>query len=171
MRRGILALVVLGLIAACQAGSSSGEPVAIHPQPQPNGEQISFTSPCTAATCGQAPGSIANARCKPAASACAWGPDTAVSARMCDDTECGAAPGADVCGTGTTFKGSSCISENESACAWSTVCAPPPSTVPCSNVDGCGGKPELGVVCQDGSIGDLVCMSFPPACGWQRTCD
>lgn len=94
-----------------------------------------------------------------------------MSYRPCAESECGAAPGAEVCPSGTTFRGNSCGSENEAVCAWSSACTPPRSTVPCPDTDGCGPQPEIGVICQDGGIGGLACMQGASRCGWERTCD
>lgn len=157
---------------ACGTGSEGGGSLqTIHPQPQPNSEGVSFIAPCTASSCGPAPASLASPRCKAEANACAWSDDTSVSYRSCADSECGTAPDPSVCPSGTTFRGNACGSENEAACAWRTTCAPPRSTVPCSDPEGCGGKPELGVICSDGSTGDLACMTVNARCAWQRTCD
>lgn len=160
------------LILACGAGSDGSDSLdSIHPQPQPNNGDISFIAPCSAESCGPAPDTLANPRCKPEASQCGWSDDTAVSYRPCPDAECGAAPSADVCPSDTTFGGNACGSENETTCLWRTTCVPPKSTTPCSNEDGCGPKPEIGVMCKDGSAGDLVCMEKGASCDWQRTCD
>jgi len=163
---------LLFLLAACGSSLPDGGPAqSIHPQPQPNDGGVRITAPCTATACGAAPSNLGSPRCKPEAAGCGWSDDTAVSFRQCAESECGAAPGADVCPAGTTFRGNTCGSENESVCTWSTACAPPPSTVPCRDAEGCGGKPELGVICSDGSAGDLVCMQFASRCAWQRTCE
>ncbi len=176
MRRGLLLFVLgsVGLAIACESGTETGPgPQGIHPQPQPNRREAAFTAPCTAQRCGDAPSSIANPQCKPLPSECGWADDDgSVSYRACADAECGAAPGAEVCAEGTTFKGNTCGSENEAACAWTTFCAPPPSTTPCAEGDdGCGPMPMIGVVCTDGGAGGLACMQFDGRCNWQRTCD
>jgi hypothetical protein len=176
MRRGLLLFFVFAVTlgVACES-SPSGDggpgPQGIHPQPQPNGREAKFTSPCTATSCGDAPGSIESPRCKPLPSQCGWTDETSVSYRPCADSQCGVAPGPEVCPAGTTFKGNTCGSENEAACVWSTACAPPRSTTPCADPDGCGPMPAIGVICTDGGVGDLACMQFESRCNWQRTCD
>ena len=174
MRRGLplFFLGSLGLALACESSTETGPgPQGIHPQPQPNRREATFTAPCTPERCGDAPSAIARPRCKPLPSECGWSDGTSVSYRPCAASECGAEPGPDVCPDGTTFKGNTCGSENDAACAWTTACAPPPSTTPCADPEGCGPKPEIGVVCSDGGIGDLACMQLQSSCGWQRTCD
>jgi hypothetical protein len=171
---GILLLGGLTLlVAACENTTSptSPGPSGIHPQPQPNRTEATFTAPCNASKCGDAPSSLKKPRCKPAPTDCGWSEDTSVSYRGCEEKACGTPPGPETCPSGTTFKGNSCGAENEGPCAWNTVCAPPPSTTPCPNAEGCGGKPEIGVICKDGSTGDLACMQFDSECRWQRTCE
>lgn len=175
MRRGVLLCILgsLGLAIACESSTETGPgPQGIHPQPQPNRRAASFTSPCTARRCGDAPTSISSPRCKPSSDeSCGWTDDTSVSYRQCPDIQCGAAPGPEVCPEGTTFKGSTCGSENEAACAWTTACAPPPSTTPCAEPEGCGEMPAIGIICKDGGVGGLDCMQFEGRCEWQRTCE
>jgi hypothetical protein len=172
-KASLLVFVVLtALGAACESSSPNGGSFqSIHPQPQPNAGSMKFTAPCTAATCGSAPETLASPHCKPEASGCGWSEDTPVSYRPCAESECGQAPSADTCPSGTTFKGNTCGSENDAACTWSSVCLPPRSTIACADVDGCGPKPEIAVVCQDGGTGDLACMQVASRCAWQRTCD
>ncbi len=140
-------------------------------------EALDFVEPCTASTCGEVPPSTTSSRpqCRASTSSCAWSdppsPDDNVSYRACEESECGPKPDASVCPSGTTYKGSACGSENEGPCTWRTTCAPPPSTTPCPDADGCGPKPELAVICDDGSVGDLVCMKLGAKCGWQRSCE
>ncbi len=184
MRLGNLILLgVFTLVVACSASSTETEPGAdpnnpgdnpptgIHPQPQPNKTETTFTAPCNAQTCGDVPSGLKKPRCKPQPVDCGWSEDTSVSYAPCEESKCGTAPGPETCPTGTTFKGNSCGSENDAACAWSTVCAPPPSTTPCKDSEGCGPKPEIGVVCKDGTTGDLACMQFDDGCKYQRTCE
>ena len=174
MRRGILLFFVgsLGLAVSCESREDTGPgPQNIHPQPQPNRSPVSFTAPCTAERCGDVPGSISSPRCKPLPAECGWTDDTSVSYRQCPESECGAAPGPEVCPEGTTFKGNACGSENEAACAWTTACAPPRSTTACPDANGCGEMPLIGVICEDGGTGGLECMQFDGYCSWQRTCE
>ena len=141
-------------------------------------DALSFTAPCNASACGDVPASSASSTpaCQPSDGGCAWsdpGADGTVSYRTCDDSQCGPAPNPSVCPAGTTFTGAQCGSENEQACAWRSTCVPPRSTKGCPTVDGCGpAKPEIGVVCKDGSAGDLACMLLATGkCGWQPTCE
>jgi hypothetical protein len=175
MRRFLSLAFVLGsaLVASCESGSSETTPPQnIHPQPQPNNGNQTFTAPCNAETCGTAPGSLTSPRCKQEASGCGWSDNSSVSYRQCPESECGVAPTADVCASGTVFRGSVCGSENESVCAWNTICAPPPSTTPCAKGnDDCGPMPMIGVVCEDGGMGSLLCMQFESRCDWQASCN
>jgi hypothetical protein len=139
-------------------------------------EALEFIAPCTASTCGEVPPSSKSKTpaCSATAGTCGWsdpGPDDSVSYRACEETECGAKPDASVCPSGTTFKGANCGSENEGPCIWRSACVPPPSTTPCPDADGCGPMPEIGVICKDGSTGELLCMKNATSCGWQRSCE
>lgn len=175
MRTLLRFLFASAFVAACASSSPNDPPGPgsqnIHPQPQPNRKQLKFTAPCTPATCGEAPEALERPRCKPVDAACEWAEDQPVSYRLCSADECGEAPDAAICPSGTTSKGNECGSENDGRCAWTSVCVPPPSTIPCADPAGCGPKPEIAVVCSDGSIGDLACMHFETRCGWQATCD
>jgi len=171
---------VVSVVVACQSTTTSepGEPnnptppTGIHPQPQPTKTEASFTAPCNAQKCGDAPENLKKPKCKPVPTECEWSEDQTVSYAPCEESKCGVAPGPEVCPTGTTFKGNQCGSENDAACAWTTACAPPRSTTPCKTSNGCGdGKPEIGVICKDGSNGDLACMQFADDCQWQPTCE
>jgi hypothetical protein len=175
-----VAVVVAVALAACAASTTSEPDTSVSPQPQPNKrEELTFSAPCAPAACGDAPSSAKRPHCRvggggDAGSTCAWRDDSegTVSYSQCPTTLCGAEPTASVCPAGTTFKGNQCGSENDSACTWTTTCAPPRSTTPCPTPNGCGdAKPEIGVVCKDGSAGDLACMQVGAACGWERTCD
>lgn len=174
MRRGLLLFFLgsVGLAVACESSSETGTgPQGIHPQPQPNRREAAFTAPCTAERCGEAPSSISSPRCKPLPAECGWTENGSVSYRPCADSECGTAPGPEVCPEGTTFKGNTCGSENEAACVWSTACAPPRSSIKCADPEGCGEMPNIGVICSDGGTGGLECMQFDTRCDWQRTCE
>ncbi|MBX3263959.1 MAG: hypothetical protein KIS78_29120 [Labilithrix sp.] len=174
MRRGLFLFLLsaVGLASACESTSKTNPgPQGIHPQPQPNRRPVTFTAPCTATACGEAPEAIASPSCKPLPADCGWTDNSSVSFRQCADSECGVAPTSEVCPSGTLFRGNTCGSENEAPCAWNTACVPPPSTTPCPAPEGCGPKPEIGVICQDGGIGGLECMQFDSRCDWQRTCD
>ncbi len=168
---GVALAFSIALAAGCEASSPGTGPKGIHPQPQPN---TKFTSPCNAEACGSAPGSLVSPHCKPAGSgSCGWSEDDgSVSYRECPDADCGPKPDETICPPGTTYKGSQCGSENAEICRWSSACMLPPSTTPCPEPNGCGGRPELAVICQDGGVGDLLCMQLASgSCGWQRSCE
>ncbi|MBX3222021.1 MAG: hypothetical protein KF795_16000 [Labilithrix sp.] len=176
MRRALFLFVLsaVGLALACESSSETNpEPDGdgIHPQPQPNRRAATFTAPCTATGCGEAPESLTSPKCKPLPAECGWTDEGSVSFRPCDESECGVAPGSEVCPEGTLFRGNTCGSENEAACAWNTACAPPRSTTPCADPAGCGPMPAIGVICEDGGNGELACMKLDTRCDWQRTCD
>ncbi len=137
---------------------------------------LTFVSPCTASACGEVPASTTAAKpeCSETAGACGWGdpdPNGSVSYRQCEESECGAKPDESVCPSGTSFKGAACGSENDGPCVWRSACMPPRSTTPCTDADGCGPMPEIGVICADGSNGELECMQVGNKCEYQRTCD
>ena len=137
---------------------------------------LSFIAPCTAAACGEIPPSSKSEKpqCTPSSGSCGWAdpdPNGSTSYRECPASECGPEPDASVCPEGTTFKGAACGSENEGACVWRSACAPPPSTTPCADPNGCGEMPLIGVVCKDGSAGTLECMQFGSTCKFQRSCE
>lgn len=177
------------LVAACSGsstdgpttpGASNNPPTNQDPQNPGGGtgttrEALTFTEPCAASTCGEVPSSNPSAKpvCAQAAGSCSWtapDPNGSVSWRECKESECGAAPG-NVCPAGTEQGTSTCGSENEGPCKWQTACLPPKSTTPCATADGCGPQPAIGVICKDGSNGDLVCMQTGSTCNWQRSCD
>jgi len=179
MRRGaLLSILGLGLavVLACETQDGSTGPVgpsAIHPQPQPNGGRgFAFVSPCSATRCGDAPGSLERPRCAPQQEGCTWREDESVSFRQCPESDCGPAPGAEVCPAGTSFKSNTCGAENQGACVWHTSCAPPRSTTPCRDPQGCGdGVPAIAVLCSDGGTGGLECMQFATRCSFQASCE
>jgi hypothetical protein len=185
MNRSILSsLPFLVLVSACGAPSSPGGVSASEPpvtsDPAKTHEALSFVAPCSSTACGEVPESLgdqAKPACAPQGTSCVWsaggGDDTSVSYRECAETECsGDAPAEDVCPAGTTFAGNRCGSENDAACAWTTACVAPRSTTPCGGgADACGPKPEIGVICADGTTGDLVCVEANGGCEYQRSCD
>lgn len=173
-----LGLVIGLLLAACSGTTNHAENAGDKSdKTETRREALSFVAPCNASACGEIPPSSHSAKpvCTPASESCTWSdldPDTSVSYRQCAEAECGTKPDESVCPSGTTFKGAACGSEDEGPCVWRSSCAPPPSTTPCPDADGCGpGKPLIGVICQDGSNGDLACMKQGETCGWERTCD
>ena len=140
-------------------------------------QTLSAVGACAFAACGSLPSTLSDTpsvKCSGASSAsCAWsarGDDSSVSYRPCSDSECPAAPAID-CPAGTVRSSQQCGSENDAACAWTTICTPPRTTTACPEQDGCGPEPLLGVICDDGSNGALVCVSNGQSCGWQRNCD
>jgi hypothetical protein len=192
MKTLLLTFASLSLVAACSGAETSPAPA---PSPNPTstsptdppvgqtGQALVFTAPCESDSCANASGAADGAnRCAPdpkKSGVCAWAPPTGsssdpngtVSYSLCPDKLCGARP-APACPTGTTFASATCGSENDSACTWTTHCAAPRSTTPCPTPSGCGdAKPEIGVVCKDGSAGDLVCMKTGNKCAWERSCD
>lgn len=174
-------LGILMLVAACSSTST--------PAPAANGGDgndetpaettrtaLNFVAPCTAAACGEIPPSAKSEKpeCTPSAGECGWSdpdPNGSVSYRQCAASECGPEPDASVCPSGTTFKGAACGSENDGPCVWRSACAPPPSTTPCPDANGCGEMPNIGVICKDGTTGGLECMQFGSKCQFQRTCE
>jgi hypothetical protein len=95
-------------------------------------------------------------------------PDEPVSYEPCDPSECGAIPQIGCPSDYTLVE--SCGSVNGNACTWAINCIPPASTTPCATPDGCGPMPELGVICDDGSVGTLACMETDNDCSWQPQC-
>ena len=174
----VLALAALGaVVVACETTAATEDtspalPSGIRPQPQPTKGEASFTSPCTAEACGEAPVSLTSPRCKPVANGCGWSEDSSVSYRTCEESACGTAPGPNVCPAGTTFKANTCGAEKDGPCGCTTAWGGRRCSTGCTTLYGCGAaKPELGVVCSDGGIGDLACMKFIDGCRWQPTCD
>lgn len=176
-------LGILGIVLAACSGASSETTAPPPASPAPSGddtatvrEALEFDAPCTASACGETPASSTSTKpkCSAVSGACAWSdpsPNGSVSYRQCEDTACGTKPDASVCPAGTTFKGAQCGSENEGACVWRSACTPPPSTIACADVDGCGPQPAIGVICKDGTSGGLLCMKQGAKCAWQRSCE
>jgi hypothetical protein len=169
----------LFFLVACSSTTTSS------PSPNPGGgtgddvskrTAVSFVAPCTAAVCGEVPESSTAEKpeCTATAGTCGWtdpDPNGSVSYRPCEDAECGTKPDASVCPAGTAFKGAACGSENSGACIWRSACSPPRSTTPCPDPNDCGDMPLIGVICKDGSSGELACMKQGAKCSWERTCD
>ena len=176
-------------VVACSSTTTSTKDDAQNPQNPPSSTTptqttrtaLSFDGPCSTSACGEVPSSNTSSTplCSPAAdtaNSCTWtdpDPNGTVSYRQCADSECPTtAPDASVCPVGLEFKGSTCGSENDGACIWRAACVAPLSTTPCPNPSGCGdAKPELGVICKDGSTGDLLCRQTGATCSWQRSCE
>lgn len=170
-----LCLVASFLPLACGSAEQSAGT-----KPASTSQTLSVVGACTFMACGGLPSNLAatpSVECASASSAdssdgCAWsaGDDSSVSYRACAANECPAAPAVD-CPDDTVRSSQQCGSENGAACAWTTVCTPPRATAPCEVANGCGPQPQLGVICRDGSSGDLACVTNGETCSWQRTCD
>lgn len=142
-------------------------------------QTIELSGACTIDACGSVPSSLSRestVSCADASGAsCAWASssdDTSVSYRSCSDSECPEKPSLE-CPEGTRFASQSCGSENDGACLWTTICAPPRETTPCPESTGCDDLPlmEIGVICTDGSTGGFACVTDGQKCYWERNCD
>lgn len=163
------------LLTACGASEEAKSPsdrASTHQTLSVNGE-------CSFEGCGAVPPSLAatpKVDCGASSSGvCAWSEKTAsdsVSYRQCADAECPPKPAVD-CPTDTVQSVQSCGSENQGACVWTTTCVPPRVTTPCPQVDGCSGQPVLtiGIICKDGSVGGMACVSDGARCFLERDCD
>lgn len=176
VKHACLPLLGIFMLVACSSDSTPNEPSSPSPSDDTATvrEALEFVAPCVPEACGEVPSSSKASKpaCVPSSGECTWSdPEGSVSFRQCQATECGAEPDASVCPAGTSKKGSTCGSENEGPCAWHTACAFPPSTTPCPTEDGCGPMPLLGVVCDDGSSGELRCMKRGASCEWQPSCE
>ncbi len=170
-------VIGLGLIASFLPLACGSADQSVDAKSPPNTSQtLSAVGACAFAACGSLPSSLASTpsvTCSAAASdSCAWSKsdDSSVSYRACAASECPAAPAID-CPAGTVRSSQQCGSENDAACAWTTVCTPARDTTPCANANACGPQPQLGVICSDGSTGDLACVTNGQTCSWQRSCD
>jgi hypothetical protein len=169
----VMMISLLGA-AACSSTSDS-------PEPNPAGEkqQLVAKGDCTFEACGSMPSSYAGeakVECTEAAGECSWSPpdplDGVVSYAQCEESECPARPSVD-CPAGTVRASQQCGNENNTGCAWSTVCVPPRETTPCADQHGCDSQPvaEIGIICQDESVGSFVCVTDGRSCYWERSCD
>ena len=171
-------VIGLGLVAsflplACGSADQTGGAKA----PTSTRQTLSAVGSCEFAECGSMPSNLSSTpsvKCSSASSnSCAWSaskPDDSVSYRPCTASECPAAPAVD-CPAGTVHSSQQCGSENDAACAWTTVCTPARDTTPCPDANGCGAQTEIGVICADGSNGAQVCVTNGQTCSWQRNCD
>ena len=77
------------------------------------------------------------------------------------------------CPADTVQSSQICGSENQGPCVWTTVCVPPRVTTPCPQADGCSGKPvpAIGIICKDGSVGGMACVTDGASCFLERDCD
>ena len=171
----------LGLITALwlPACSSTSDPQ----DPSPEGRRsqaLVAKGDCTFEACSSLPSSLDDAgrvECTSGAgSACEWanGDDNeaSVSYRFCQDSECPPRPALD-CPGDTVKSSQQCGDENDTGCAWTTVCVPPRETTPCPSKTGCDGQPviEIGIICSDGTNGGFVCVTDDKSCYWERSCD
>lgn len=142
-------------------------------------QTLSASGECRFEACGSLPSSLSTApkvECAASSSeACAWAEDPAsatVSFRQCAEAECPAKPAVD-CPADTVQSTQYCGSENDAACAWTTVCVPPRITTPCPQADGCSDQPVslVGIICKDGSTGGMACVTDGTKCFMERDCD
>lgn len=142
-------------------------------------QTLSANGDCAFEACGSVPSSMASApkvECSAASSAaCAWSDDaasTTVSFRPCADSECPPKPALE-CPANTQQSTQYCGSENDAACAWTTVCVPPRITTPCPRADGCANQAvtTIGIICKDGSNGGMACVTDGDKCFMERDCD
>ncbi len=170
-----LVSVAASLSLACSGADQVPEPHS----PSASRQTLSAIGDCEFAACGVLPSNLSStpsvecAATPDAPSDCAWSASDAsgsVSYRPCSASECPPAPTLD-CPANTVRSSEQCGSENDGACAWTTVCAPPRDTTPCPDANGCGPEQDIGVICSDGSTGGLACVTDGHTCSWQRTCD
>jgi hypothetical protein len=106
--------------------------------------------------------------------ACEWSADvdSVVGYAYCEDSECPPRPAID-CPADTVNFSQHCGNENNTGCAWTTVCVPPRETTPCPAQNGCDDQPQfaIGIICSDGSVGASVCVTDDQKCFWERNCD
>jgi hypothetical protein len=166
-------LLVLG-VAAC---SGSG-PHPADPAPGGTRQQLVAKGDCTFTECGT-PSSFegeAIIECAPSTNdSCEWSADVTdgvAGYAYCEDSECPPRPAID-CPADTVKASQQCGNENNTGCAWTTVCVPPRETTPCPAQNGCDDQPQLaiGIICSDGSAGSFVCVSDDQKCFWERNCD
>lgn len=163
-------------VGACSSSSGSANPT--DPAPGGTRQQLVVKGDCTFEACGS-PSSFegeAKIECAPATNdACAWSADDdsgTVSYAYCDDSECPPRPAVD-CPADTVKSSQQCGNENNTGCAWTTVCVPPRETTPCPAQNGCDDQPlfTIGIICSDGSAGGFVCVTDDRKCFWERNCD
>jgi hypothetical protein len=142
-------------------------------------QTLSVNGECSFEGCGAVPSSLAataKVECGASTSgACAWSDDTAnasVSYRPCADSECPPKPAVD-CPADTVQANQTCGSENQGACVWKTACVPPRITTACPRADGCSGTPvpAIGIICKDGNVGGMACVTDGASCFLERDCD
>lgn len=142
-------------------------------------QTLSVNGECSFEGCGAMPASLSSVtkvECGASSSGtCAWSEqaaDASVSYRQCAATECPAPPAVE-CPADTVQSSQACGSENQGPCVWTTVCVPPRVTTPCPQADGCSGKPvsTIGIICKDGSVGGMACVTAGGSCFLERDCD
>jgi hypothetical protein len=166
-------LFTLG-VAAC-SGSS---PHPADPAPGGTRQQLVAKGDCTFEECGTPSSFEGEASIECAAStndSCEWSPDVTdgvAGYAYCQDSQCPPRPAID-CPADTVKASQQCGNENNTGCAWTTVCVPPRETTPCPAQNGCDDQPQLaiGIICSDGSAGSFVCVSDDQKCFWERNCD
>jgi hypothetical protein len=149
-----------------EIGCASGEPVPVC-APARNGScRWNITCPGASGGGGSSGGGSGGP-----GSGTSTDPEGSVSFRICEASECrGPKPDA-ACPPDRKTGESVCGSENDAPCSWITSCYALPSTEKCPNPRGCGdAKPELAVVCPDGSTRELACMKSGNSCSWQPDC-
>jgi hypothetical protein len=167
----------IALLSTAACGSSTTN----SPEPNPAGERQELVAKgdCTFEACGSMPSSYegeAQVECSDTAGDCSWSPsdplEGSVSYAFCQDSECPARPAID-CPAGTARASQQCGNENDTGCAWTTVCTPPRETTPCPDQHGCDDQPvyDIAIVCKDESIGSFVCVTDDRRCYWERNCD
>jgi hypothetical protein len=164
------------LVAAACGGTDSAKNAG---DDKPVRQTLRASGECSFEACGAVPSSMqsqASVACDASSGAdCDWepfDPDGTVSYRSCDDSECPPRPAID-CPEDTVQASQQCGSENDAACAWTTVCTPPRITTPCPDAKGCDGIPvqQIGIICKDGSAGGFACVTDGERCFLERNCD
>jgi len=168
----VIGSIFLGACGGSEEAKSPSDRAATRQTLSVNGE-------CSFDGCGVMPSSLASVpkvECGASSSgACAWSEDAAngsVSYRQCADTECPAKPAIE-CPADTVQATQSCGSENQGPCVWTTMCVPARVTTPCPQADGCSGQPvpTIGIICKDGSVGGMACVTDGASCFMERDCD
>jgi hypothetical protein len=172
-----LILCVLSQVTGCSSGTDS------NPQDSGNAptskQTLVVKGECNIESCGAVPVSMSDAdsvSCASGTSAsCDWAVSsdaTTVSYRYCADTECPQKPVAE-CPDTTYQVSQTCGSENDGPCVWTTRCIPPRNTTPCPEATGCDGIPviDIGIICENGTVGGFACVTDGEKCYLERNCD
>lgn len=161
------------IATACSGSTDRGDPA-----PSGTRQQLVAKGDCTFETCGSPSSFEGEATIECSAStgeACAWSAAVdggSVGYTYCEDSECPPRPTID-CPTDTVKSSQQCGNENDTGCAWTTVCVPPRETTPCPAKNGCDDLPlfTIGIICSDGSAGGFACVTDAQKCFWERNCD